>query len=65
MTIQELTAVQIQLYKNLVVSYFKTDSAAPWKEAQHNKIEGLSSFLKATGVLTHELENDIIKEAQQ
>ena len=66
---QDLKAVQIQLYKNLVSSYLKTLDDAPWKEAQHIKLEGLSAFLKATGVLTDELENDIIqqsrKEAQQ
>ena len=65
MTIQELKAAQIEQFKNLVVSYFKTDSDAPWKEAKYTKIEGISSFLKATGVLTDELENDIIQQAQQ
>ena len=62
---QDLKAKQLEAYKELVISYFRTSENAPWKVRKYEALEGVCVFLKATGVMSEQEDEVIIAEARE
>jgi hypothetical protein len=65
MTNQHLKSAQIEHYKKLIIEYVKTADNTLLSKRKYDKLLIIESFLKSTGVLTEEEEQDIIEQARK